>query len=711
MPNATPDPASRQTAPNANSAIRTEHVVRSYAMGDAVVRAVDGVTITIDAGEFVALLGSSGSGKSTLLNLLAGLDRPTSGAIYAHGKNLADMDSEELARHRSLTVGMVFQAFNLLPRMTLEENVELPLRLAEVDRAERPARVREAVDRVRLTARLSHRPSELSGGEQQRASLARALVNRPTILLADEPTGNLDSRTGDTIMDLLTEINRTLKMTIVMVTHDQRARGTLRAEDYHHGRREIGERRGARMKTRDLTELAARNLREALLRNSLTTLGIAVGVASLVAMLSLGVGLQELASSRLANSGLFDAVIVMSKSTMRGFGPPTGADAAADAKPARRLDEDARTQLAALPNVVEVYPEVRFPTEIVFDGKPFSTSAAGIPQSAKKDGAYEGMRGTFFSAPDAPEAILQIELAKQLSPDTDSLIGKEVSLRYAERHSLAPDATTSADGNAAAKSGGAAADAGADDEGAGFSVVTREKKLKIVGVVETEPAAGFGGFGRGRLLIPLAVASNLKIAQPTDMREMLRGQNGKTSYDSLTVRVKNPAVVQQVEDAVKDMGFGTFSILDATKNIRLVFIVFDSLLGIFGSLALTVASLGIINTLVMAILERRREIGILKALGAADRDVRGLFFAEAGVMGLFGGIVGVGLGWAIGRALNFATNIYLKKQGLPAIDLSSVPLWLVGAAIGFAFVVSMLAGIYPASRAAKLNPVEALRYE
>jgi putative ABC transport system permease protein len=465
------------------------------------------------------------------------------------------------------------------------------------------------------------------------------------------------------------------------------------------------------MKTRDLTELAARNLRESLLRNSLTTLGIAVGVASLVAMLSLGVGLQELASSRLANSGLFDAVIVMSKSTMRGFGPPTGADAAADAKPSRRLDEDARTQLAALPNVVEVYPEVRFPTEIVFEGKPFSTSAAGIPQSAKKDGAYEGMRGTFFSAADAPEAILQIELARQLSPDTDSLVGKEVSLRYAERHSLAPETTTKPDAGAHSGTAGADADASSDDEGAGFSVVTREKKLKIVGVVETEPAAGFGGFGRGRLLIPLAIASSLKIAQPTDMREMLRGQNGKTSYDSLTVRVKNPAVVQSVEDAVKEMGFGTFSILDATKNIRLVFIVFDSLLGIFGSLALTVASLGIINTLVMAILERRREIGILKALGAADRDVRGLFFAEAGVMGLFGGIVGVGLGWAIGRALNFATNIYLKKQGLPAIDLSSVPLWLVGSAIAFAFIVSMLAGIYPASRAAKLNPVEALRYE
>jgi putative ABC transport system ATP-binding protein len=208
-------------------AIRTEHVMRVYQMGDSQVPAINGVTITVDSGEFIALLGSSGSGKSTLLNLLAGLDRPTSGAIYAHEKNLAEMPSGELAHHRSHTIGMVFQAFNLLPRMTLEENVELPLRLAEVERAERPARVREAVERVRLTARLSHRPTELSGGEQQRASLARALVNRPTILLADEPTGNLDSHTGDAIMDLLTEINRTLGMTIVMVTHDR-----ARAERY-----------------------------------------------------------------------------------------------------------------------------------------------------------------------------------------------------------------------------------------------------------------------------------------------------------------------------------------------------------------------------------------------------------------------------------------------------------------------------------------------
>ena len=211
------------------AAIRLQQVTRHYQMGETLVRAADNVTLSIGAGEFVALLGSSGSGKSTLLNLMAGLDRPTSGAIFAHDRNLAEMSSEELAKHRSHTIGIVFQAFNLLPRMTLEENVELPLRLAEVERSERTSRVREAVDRVRLSARLTHRPSELSGGEQQRAALARALVNKPTILLADEPTGNLDSATGDEIMLLLREINETLGMTIVMVTHEQ-----PRAERFAH---------------------------------------------------------------------------------------------------------------------------------------------------------------------------------------------------------------------------------------------------------------------------------------------------------------------------------------------------------------------------------------------------------------------------------------------------------------------------------------------
>lgn len=204
-----------------DGAIRAEDVSRHYRMGEALIRAVDGVSLSVRVGEFLALLGSSGSGKSTLLNLLAGLDRPTAGAIFVQSHNLAELDTHELARYRRQTVGMVFQAFNLLPKMTLEENVELPLRLSEVERGERDARVREALERVHLENRRAHRPSELSGGEQQRGALARALVNRPGILLADEPTGNLDSATGEEIMELIRDINQSSRTTVVMVTHER----------------------------------------------------------------------------------------------------------------------------------------------------------------------------------------------------------------------------------------------------------------------------------------------------------------------------------------------------------------------------------------------------------------------------------------------------------------------------------------------------------
>ena len=200
--------------------MQAERVSRHYQMGATTVRALDGVSLEVDHSEFVALLGASGSGKSTLLNLLAGLDRATSGAIVVDGKDLARMSPEELARYRRHTVGMVFQSFNLIPSMTLTENVELPMRFAEIERGERTRRATEALERVGLAKRAQHRPSELSGGEQQRGAIARSLVNRPSLLLADEPTGNLDSRTGEEIMQLIGDLNRE-GMTVIMVTHER----------------------------------------------------------------------------------------------------------------------------------------------------------------------------------------------------------------------------------------------------------------------------------------------------------------------------------------------------------------------------------------------------------------------------------------------------------------------------------------------------------
>jgi putative ABC transport system permease protein len=456
----------------------------------------------------------------------------------------------------------------------------------------------------------------------------------------------------------------------------------------------------------DVADLAVRNLGESIFRNSLTMIGISVGVASLVAMLSLGIGLQQLASRRLQKFGLFDTVVATSRRDLRNFreqredGPPPAESPS--------LDEPARNKIAQIPGVVEAYPDIRFVTDVRFDGKTHLTMVAGVPSSAKNNNdAFDGMQGSFFSSEGAPEAILQKSFAEELLGNTPKagtdntslaelakpLLGRELTMRYAERTSPPSSSSSSLTGG--------------QSDSAGYSVVSRERTLKIVGLTDLDPDS-LRGTARARVFLPLKLAQDLHIMQ-SNLRDT--SASDSPSYASLSVRVENPNQVPAVEDAIKKMGFGAFSIVDANRSMGQFFAVLDGFLAIFGGLALAVASIGIVNTLVMAILERRREIGIMKALGASDADVRGLFFAEAGAMGLVGGAVGVTLGWAIGRLINFGTNIYLERQHFPAAQIWSVPLWLVLSAIAFSIVVSLLSGLYPASRAARLDPVQALRYE
>jgi putative ABC transport system permease protein len=470
------------------------------------------------------------------------------------------------------------------------------------------------------------------------------------------------------------------------------------------------------MKLPDLTELALRNLRESLLRNSLTTIGISVGVASLVAMLSLGIGLQQLASRRLMKSGLFDTVVVTSRRDLRNFNRDEERSGPAPAE-SRMLDEATRQEIEHLPNVAEAYPDIRFITELRYDDKPHLTTIAALPASAKSNDAFESVQGHFFSSDTAPEAILQKAFAEELlektpKPGIDEtnvkdlatpLVGKELTMRYAQRE--AAQSTPSTETNDKHQASGDARLAGA-----AYSVVSREQKLKIVGVADLDPES-MRGPARARVFLPLKLAESLHVMQPTDLREISRAASDQPVYSSVSVRVKTPGQIQQVEDAVKKMGFNAFSILDASKSIQQFFKVLDVFLGIFGSLALAVAFIGIVNTLVMAILERRREIGIMKAIGASDGDVKRLFFAEAGAMGILGGVAGVALGWAIGQVINAGTNIYLKSQSFPPEHFWSVPWWLAGFALVFSFLVSLAAGLYPAGRAARLDPVQALRYE
>ncbi len=464
------------------------------------------------------------------------------------------------------------------------------------------------------------------------------------------------------------------------------------------------------MKAYDLAELAVRNLRESVLRNSLTTIGISVGVASLVAMLSLGIGLQQLASKRLRQSGLFDTVVVTSRREMRHFGPHEQQSGPSPAE-SPVLGEAARRSIEKVPNVLEAYPDIRFITELRYEDRPHLTMVAGLPFSAKDNDAFQGIQGSFFTSDAAPEIILQKAFAEELlgikrSPVTDDtnvaalpnpLLGKELVMRYAERVETPTSATSSTESSD-------------DDVGASYSVVSREQRLKIVGICDLDPDS-LRGAAHARVFLPLQLAQNLHVMQPSAMRDTTSAFSKTPTYSTLSVRVKSARFVQPVENAIKKMGFNTFSITDATRNLQQFFAILDLFLGIFGSLALAVASIGIVNTLVMAILERRREIGIMKALGASDIDVKKLFFAEAGAMGLLGGAVGVALGWIIGRVINLGTNIYLRRENFPPADFWSVPWWLVASAIVFAVIVSLLAGLYPAARAARLDPVQALRYE
>lgn len=498
------------------------------------------------------------------------------------------------------------------------------------------------------------------------------------------------------------------------------------------------------MKSLDIVELAARNLRESVLRNSLTTLGIGVGVASLVAMLTLGVGLQQMATRRLEKSGLFDTVLVTSRRFNRGFGNRSRENNGAQTQETPLLNEAARARMAALAGVEEVTPDVRILTEVRFQDKPHAASVVALPMSSRDREAFENMQGAYFGSGSAADAIVVKDFGEELlgfRPDRSNkaaepspaalkgLIGQTLELHYAQRSSgnaggTAASATPTMNGSpnlnragasqpaarpVAAAESTSASDSPADSADATFTVIPRTVLLRIVGIIDENPDS-MRGRGRGNVFVPLPFAENLRAVGAADLQAAGGGDN-QPAYSSLVVRVRGPGEIESTEDSIKKMGFNAFSALDATRSIKRFFAVLDLFLGIFGSLALAVASLGIINTLVMAILERRREIGILKALVASDGDVKKLFFAEAAAMGALGGVVGVALGWSIGKAINAGTNLYLVNHNFPPETIWAAPWWLMTGAIGFAVVVSLASGLYPAARAARLDPVKALRYE
>jgi len=673
-------------------AIQLVDVCRQYHLGSAEVDALNHVNLETGQGEFLALVGPSGSGKSTLLNLLGGLDHPTSGEINVQGVALHSANEKELTQHRRHNVGFIFQTFNLLPTLTALENVALPLMLSGIGPAERHQRATTLLQRVGLGHRLDHRPTELSGGEQQRAAIARALVNNPQIILADEPTGNLDSATGAEVMNLLRELNTERGVTLIVVTHDLEvaayADRIIHLRDGQIAKIEISESAALKkaalapekssletksnggLALRDLLRTAFGNLRRRPVRNILTSAGVVIGIVTLVAMVSFGVGVQAEVNRNFEALGLENVFISPAFPEEEDAFDPFGF-----AEPLVPLTPEIAATFSAMPEVEVVTPMLNLPSNMEVS---LTLTEETFPMRLSNDFGGRGMMGDLA----APEML------------AGSPLGEGETQGLVVRTNLADELI--------AGTSRAYADL------IGQSVIltirlprgeTRDFMTTIIGVED----------GRSYQ------SADLGLAERTEIKAWWYGRPDTLStdgYDMLIVRASDESVVPTILDAAEALGTQAQSLGAVLEIANRVLAVMQALLGSVGGLALLVATLGVANTMMMAIYERTREIGVLKALGARNKEVRRMFTADAVLLGFIGGMVGLILGTLLGRLVDWIGHLYLANEGVTGIgQMSIVPPWLAIGALIFAAFIGVLGGFYPAARAARLDPVAALKHE
>lgn len=674
-------------------AIQLVDVCRQYHLGSADVDALKNINLEIDQGEFVALVGPSGSGKSTLLNLLGGLDHPTSGEINVQGVDLHVASEEELTWHRRHNVGFIFQTFNLLPTLTALENVALPLMLSGVGLAERSQRAEALLQRVGLGHRLDHRPTEMSGGEQQRAAIARALINNPRIILADEPTGNLDSSIGAEVMRLLRELNAERGVTLINVTHDPEV--AAYADRIVHLRdgeiSEINIPEGSPSKVvspvlpeahpesksngslsfKDLLRTAFGNLRRRPVRNILTSAGVVIGIVTLVAMVSFGVGVQAEVNRNFQALGLENVFVSPTFPEEENAFDPFGF-----AEPIEPLTPEIVAAFRALPEVQSVTPVLDLPSSmdvsLALGDQTLPVRLAGDfgrgPQGMGNLTAPEMLAGDPLGEGDSQGMVIMVDFADQLiaesGGDYADLVGQSVTLTVRLPRGE-----------------------------------TRDFSTTIVGV---ENSHSFQ-------------SADLGLQERTEIKAWWYGRPDTLNtdgYDMLVVRAIDDSAVPAVLEAAEAQGLQAQSLGAVLEIANRVLAVMQALLGSVGGLALLVATLGVANTMMMAIYERTREIGVLKAVGARNREVRRMFTADAVLIGFIGGVVGLILGTLLGRLVDWIGHLYLANEGVTGIgQMSIVPPWLAIGALIFAAFIGVLGGFYPAARAARLDPVAALKHE
>ncbi|HOO70615.1 MAG TPA: ABC transporter permease [Spirochaetota bacterium] len=650
------------------SLIELNGISRIYPMGSDLVKAVDELSLTVEAGEFVAIMGHSGSGKSTLLNILGFLDRPDSGSYKLAGIETASFSDDELSQLRNRVAGFVFQQFHLLPRMSVLENTELPLLYSRASNNDKN-RSGEQLDMVGLLHRLKHSPAELSGGEQQRVAIARSMINNPLILFADEPTGNLDTKNEKEILGILKDLNDT-GTTIIMVTHESdiaRQAGriiTMRdgkiIEDKRTGRKKAAAANSDAELSFSYSSLSIKEiasyLRQAVtslvshkLRSFLSILGILIGVMSVITMMAIGKGAQDSIEERLSSLG--SNLLSIRPGSRRTHG------VALESGSVTRFTLDDAEQIAALPEIQGASAVVSDRAQAVYGNKNWNTKVQGVSPSYADIRSLTPIAGSFFTDKDTRmrkrTAVLGITVMKELFNDTNP-VGKIIKINRVN-----------------------------------FTVAAVLPELGSSGPFDRDDT----------ILVPVTTA----------MYRLM----GKTYIDSIDAQVRSRDLIDRAKETIsttvkqrhrlKPDDEDSFSIMDMTEIREAVSQTSNTigmLLGIVSVISLIVGGIGIMNIMLVTVKERTREIGLRKAIGARKKDILLQFLIESVLLTSTGGMFGI----ASGSVLSFILGSL--AQWPVSVTLLSVVMSTV-----FSVLVGVFFGLWPAVQASRLKPVEALRYE
>jgi macrolide transport system ATP-binding/permease protein len=666
--------------------LRLDSVSREFGGNDEMhVSALRNVSLEIGPCEFVSVVGPSGCGKTTLLSLMGGLDRPTSGHVYGAGLPLGELSEQDLADYRLQRVSTIFQTFNLIPSMTVEDNVALPLTLAGVELEERRRRARHLLALVGLENRAGTRARLLSGGEQQKVAVARALANRPGLILADEPTGSLDSAAGEGVLNLLEDLNRR-GATVVLVTHDpevaRRARRVVRMIDGRAIELDAGNPTvrkqepidpAPRLHWRDTLKVGLGSAGRRPLRTTLTTTGVAIGIAAMSLIVALAGGLQgALGAPALATSQVHQVEVY------------PAADAGTTA-----FDAGTLTTLAGQPHVSAAWGQLSMSGSFVTGTSTVSPGSKQAPTPSS---------GALISlAPLRSSSVMPVLSAGRL-PRSD--VASEVLLTDSEATALG---FLSAQGAIGTQVVYTAASGALMVPGVTRNPVTHpiDLKLIVVGIMSGNamPAGAPGG------MAPYATVR--------DYWAQLARANGWRGgeYSTITLLADSGLAVGGLQRRVEALGFQAQTFGDQFRSFEdLLGKMRIALLGL-ALVALLLACLGIANTMYTAVLERTKEIGVLKALGARRRDVLLIFVAEAAFIGLAGGLVGILVAVGLGRLGNAAVDRLTQSVAGTGFDVFRTDFAVVAAGLVVAVVLSTVSGLLPALRAARQDPARALRYE